>query len=104
MSGMAVCTVYRSSSRPDFPGAPEDTMNAQMQTNKKTTRKRSITDQSGLNLVVVVVLGLVCGLCIIGVIALSIDGKSAPESLIAVASASVGGLVGLLVQTSKVKP
>jgi hypothetical protein len=79
-------------------------MSAQMQTNKKTSRKRSITDQAGLNLVVVVVLGLVCGLCIVGVIALSIDGKSAPESLIAVASASVGGLVGLLVQTSKAKP
>ena len=78
-------------------------MSAQIPSARKAPRKLFATDQSGLNLVVVVVLGLVSVVCVIGVITLSIDGKPTPEFLVAVGSAAVGGLVGLLVQTPKAK-
>jgi hypothetical protein len=70
---------------------------------KKLTTKRTSADQSGLNLMVVVVLGLVSIVCVIGVIMLALGGKPTPEFLVAIGSAAVGGLVGLLVQTPKDK-
>ena len=76
-------------------------MSAQIPSARKTSRRLIAADQSGLNLVVVVVLGLVSVVCVVGVISLSIDGKPTPEFLVAVGSGAVGGLVGLLVQTPK---
>ena len=70
---------------------------------EKLTNKHITNDQSGLNLLVVVVLGLVSIVCVAGVIVLSMGGKPTPEFLVAIGSASVGGLVGLLVQTPKEK-
>ncbi len=70
---------------------------------EKLTRKRTASDQSGLNLMVVFVLGLVSIVCVGGVIVLSMGNKPTPEFLVAIGSASVGGLVGLLVQTPKEK-
>ena len=76
-------------------------MSAQIPSDKKVTGKLIASDQSGLNLAVVAVLGLVSIVCVVGVIFLSMTDKSTPEFLIAIGSASVGGLAALLVQGQK---
>jgi hypothetical protein len=53
---------------------------------------------------VVAAVGLVLLTSVIGVIALSMDGKPLPEVLVALVSAALGGLTGLLAPAPRRKP
>ena len=52
---------------------------------------------------VVATLGLVVLVCVIGAIVLSVPGKPTPEFLVALGSAAVGGLAGLLAPSPRSK-
>lgn len=49
--------------------------------------------------IVVAVLGLTVIVCVIGTIVLTMTGFSTPELLVALGSAAIGGLAGLLAPT-----
>ncbi len=50
---------------------------------------------------VVKILGVVCIMAVAGFIALAVLGKAIPESLVALGSASIGALAGLLAPSPK---
>lgn len=54
-----------------------------------------------LKRVAVAALGLIATVSLLGVIGLSIAGKTAPDALIALGSGALGGLTGILVPSGR---
>ena len=71
---------------------------------KKTIKSLSTSaNDVWLYRTIVVVLGVIVLACIAGAVALSMGGKPVPEFLVALGSAAVGGMAGLLTPTPKQK-
>ncbi|HLF27404.1 MAG TPA: hypothetical protein VJG32_13805 [Anaerolineae bacterium] len=76
-------------------------MRTQTQSIKALVAKLTVGEKLDLYRTVVVVLGLVILTCIAGAILLAIADRPTPEFLVAIGSAAVGGLAGLLAPSPK---